>query len=61
MVRRMVVDGEAFALLLNSEAGLSLRLIDSEQVDASRRQPVRQRAGHCRADGGGVVVIGADL
>jgi lambda family phage portal protein len=35
LVRRMVVDGEAFALLLNTEAGFSIRLIDAEQVDAS--------------------------
>jgi lambda family phage portal protein len=35
MVRRMVIDGEAFALLINSEAGFSIRLIDAEQVDAS--------------------------
>jgi lambda family phage portal protein len=35
MVRRMVVDGESFAILLNSEVGFQIRLIDSEQVDAS--------------------------
>lgn len=35
MVRRMVIDGEAFALLLNTEAGFRIRLIDAEQVDAS--------------------------
>jgi lambda family phage portal protein len=36
----MVVDGEAFALLLNNEAGLSLRLIDSEQIDASLNRAI---------------------
>jgi lambda family phage portal protein len=40
MVRRMVIDGESFALFLNSDAGLSLRLIDSEQVDASLNRPL---------------------
>lgn len=35
MVRRMVIDGEAFALLLNTDSGFRIRLIDSEQVDAS--------------------------
>jgi lambda family phage portal protein len=35
LVRRMVIDGEAFALLLNTDAGFSIRLIDAEQVDAS--------------------------
>lgn len=39
MVRRMVVDGEAFALLTigdtGGDAGLRIRLIDAEQVDAS--------------------------
>lgn len=35
MVRRMVVDGEAFALLLNDGDRFSIRLLDAEQVDAS--------------------------
>ena len=35
LVRRMVVDGESFALLLNGNSGFSIRLIDAEQVDAS--------------------------
>jgi lambda family phage portal protein len=35
LVRRMVVDGESFALLLNGDSGFSIRLIDAEQVDAS--------------------------
>lgn len=35
MARRMVVDGEAFALLIAARNGLRLRLIDAEQVDAS--------------------------
>lgn len=33
MVRRMVVDGEAFALLIVTPEGLRIRLIDAEQVD----------------------------
>ena len=33
MVRRMVIDGEAFALLVNTEDGLRVRLIDAEQID----------------------------
>lgn len=35
MVRRMVIDGEAFALLINSDDGFQLRLIDPEQIDPS--------------------------
>jgi lambda family phage portal protein len=35
MVRRMVVDGEAFAVLINEGGRLRVRLIDAEQVDAS--------------------------
>lgn len=35
MVRRMVVDGEAFALLITDAAGFRIRLIDAEQVDPS--------------------------
>jgi capsid protein len=35
MVRRMVVDGESFGLLVNMPYGLRLRLIDAEQVDPS--------------------------
>jgi len=35
MVRRMVVDGEAFGLLVNRDAGFQVRLIDAEQVDAT--------------------------
>jgi len=35
MVRRMVIEGEAFALMIDGPAGLRLRLIDAEQVDAS--------------------------
>jgi capsid protein len=31
----MVIDGEAFALLLNTDSGFRIRLIDAEQVDAS--------------------------
>ncbi|TAH67638.1 MAG: phage portal protein [Rhodopseudomonas palustris] len=35
MVRRVVVDGEAFALLINHGGNLRIRLIDAEQVDPS--------------------------
>lgn len=35
IVRRMVVDGEAFALLLTTPGGLRIRMLDPEQVDAS--------------------------
>lgn len=35
MVRRMVVDGEAFALTMATAAGLRVRVIAPEQVDAS--------------------------
>lgn len=47
MVRRMVIDGEAFALLIDDDAGLRLRLIDAEQVDASLNRSL--------ADGGRIV------
>lgn len=39
MARRMVIDGEAFALLINTDDGLRIRLIDAEQVDASLSRP----------------------
>lgn len=35
MVRRMIIDGEAFAILIVDEKGLKVRLIDAEQVDSS--------------------------
>lgn len=35
MVRRMVIDGESFAILSNGENGLRIRVIDVEQVDSS--------------------------
>ena len=35
MVRRMVIDGEGFALLIAGPDGLRLRLIDAEQIDPS--------------------------
>lgn len=35
MARRMVVDGESFALLINEGAELKIRLLDPEQVDSS--------------------------
>ncbi|HMM63921.1 MAG TPA: phage portal protein [Mesorhizobium sp.] len=47
MVRRMVIDGEAFALLVNTDAGLRVRLLDAEQVDASLNRELR--------DGGRIV------
>lgn len=47
MVRRMVVDGEAFALLVNTDDGLRVRLLDAEQVDASLNRELR--------DGGRIV------
>lgn len=36
MVRRMVIDGEAFGLLVNTADGLKIRLIDAEQVDPAK-------------------------
>lgn len=47
MVRRMVIDGEAFALLVNDGDGLHVRLLDAEQVDASLNRELR--------DGGRIV------
>ncbi|MGV8832541.1 MAG: phage portal protein [Devosia sp.] len=35
MARRLVIDGEAFAVLINTGTTLSIRLIDAEQVDPS--------------------------
>lgn len=35
MVRRMVIDGEAFGLLVSTDNHLRIRLIDAEQVDPS--------------------------
>lgn len=35
MVRRLVIDGESFALLVNTDAGFRIRVIDAEQVDGS--------------------------
>lgn len=35
MVRRTVIDGEAFAILVNEGGRLRVRLVDAEQVDAS--------------------------
>ncbi|MEX6507454.1 phage portal protein [Jiella sp. M17.18] len=35
LVRRLVIDGEAFAVMANDATGLSVRLLDPEQVDAS--------------------------
>lgn len=52
MVRRMVIDGEAFALLVNTDAGFQLRLIDAEQVDPSLNRDLR---------GGGRIVQGVEF
>lgn len=35
MARRVVIDGEAFGLLVNRDGRLSVRLVDAEQVDPS--------------------------
>lgn len=40
MVRRMVIDGEAFGLLINTVAGLRVRLLDPEQVDPSLNREI---------------------
>jgi lambda family phage portal protein len=47
MVRRLVIDGEAFALLVNTDSGFCIRLIDPEQVDPSLNRELR--------DGGRIV------
>lgn len=52
MVRRMVVDGEAFALLVNTAGDLRVRLIDAEQVDASLTRDLT---------GGGRIVQGVEF
>lgn len=52
MVRRMVVDGEAFAVLVNDADGFRIRLIDAEQVDASLTRPLPD---------GGMIVQGVEL
>lgn len=38
MARRLVVDGESFAMLLDTSAGLRVRLLDAEQVDGAMTQ-----------------------
>jgi lambda family phage portal protein len=43
----MVIDGEAFALLVNADDGLRVRLLDAEQVDPSLNRELR--------DGGRIV------
>lgn len=35
MVRRMIIDGESFAILVNTYDGFRIRVIDAEQIDAS--------------------------
>ncbi|QJP14336.1 phage portal protein [Starkeya sp. ORNL1] len=40
MVRGMVIDGESFALLINAPAGLRLRVLHPEQVDAALTRPL---------------------
>lgn len=52
MVRRMVVDGEAFALLVNTHTGFCIRLIDAEQVDPSLNRDL---------PGGGRIVQGIEF
>ncbi len=52
MVRRMVVDGEAFGLLVNDSGGLRVRLIDAEQVDPSLNREL---------PGGGRIVQGVEF
>jgi lambda family phage portal protein len=52
MVRRMVVDGEAFALLVNAGGSFHVRLIDPEQVDPSLNREMR---------GGGRIVQGIEF
>lgn len=52
MVQRMVVDGEAFAVLVNDADGFRIRLIDAEQVDASLTRPLPD---------GGMIVQGIEL
>lgn len=52
MVRRMVIDGEAFALLVNSDDGFHIRLLDAEQIDASLNRELR---------GGGRILQGIEF
>lgn len=52
MVRRMVVDGECFGLMVNAGRGLAIRLIDPEQVDPSL---------HRELPGGGRIVAGIEF
>lgn len=40
MVRGMIVDGESFALLINTPAGLRIRVLHPEQVDAALTRPL---------------------
>lgn len=52
MVRRMVIDGESFALLINTGGRLRVRLIDAEQVDPSLNRELT---------GGGRIVQGIEF
>lgn len=52
MVRRMVIDGESFALMVNTAAGFHVRLIDAEQVDPSLNRDL---------PGGGRIVQGVEF
>lgn len=52
MARRLVVDGESFALLVNTDDGFRIRLIDAEQVDASLTRDLA---------GGGRIVQGVEF
>lgn len=40
MVRRMVIDGEAFGLLVAGDDGLRVRLLDAEQVDPNLNRDI---------------------
>ncbi|MBQ0822106.1 phage portal protein [Microvirga sp. HBU67558] len=52
MARRMVIDGEAFAVLVTTPEGFRIRLIDAEQVDT---------ALHRELPGGGRIVAGVEF
>lgn len=52
MVRRMVIDGESFALLISTAVGLRIRVIDAEQVDPSLNRELT---------GGGRIVQGIEF
>lgn len=45
MVRRMVTDGEAFGLMVNTASGLRIRLIDPAQVDSGMTRDIASDGG----------------